>query len=134
LFWQPHQYNCKWIGIYVGTTNSKPPGPIIMIDQSEEILSRSQVQSITLCFGGAQKCNRSSECDWKIWMKFGICCCPTSGWVGLAFLDSSRSWTFTMASIKTKNSLESECKFREMLEFSFKLEHLHCNTWNAPPY
>jgi hypothetical protein len=31
----------------LGTTNSKPPGPIIMIDQSE-ILSRSQVQFITL--------------------------------------------------------------------------------------
>jgi hypothetical protein len=33
----------------VGTTNSKPPGPMIMIDQSE-ILSRSQVQFITLFF------------------------------------------------------------------------------------
>jgi len=33
----------------MGTTNSKTPGPIIMIDQSE-ILSRSQVQFITqLC-------------------------------------------------------------------------------------
>jgi hypothetical protein len=31
----------------VGTTNSKPPGPIIVIDQSE-ILSRSQVQFILL--------------------------------------------------------------------------------------
>jgi hypothetical protein len=31
----------------VGTTNSKPPGPIIIIDQSE-ILSHSQVQFITL--------------------------------------------------------------------------------------
>jgi hypothetical protein len=39
----------------MGTTNSKPPGPIIMIDQSE-ILSRSQVQFITLFFGGAQLC------------------------------------------------------------------------------
>jgi hypothetical protein len=29
----------------MGTTNSKPPGPIITIDQSE-ILSRSQVQFI----------------------------------------------------------------------------------------
>jgi hypothetical protein len=29
------------------TTNSKPPGPISMIDQSE-ILSRSQVQFITM--------------------------------------------------------------------------------------
>jgi len=37
----------------VGTTNSKPAGPIIMIDQSE-ILSRHQVQFITLFFGGAQ--------------------------------------------------------------------------------
>jgi len=35
--------------MYVGTTNSKPPGPIIMINQSE-ILSRSQVQFITLFF------------------------------------------------------------------------------------
>jgi hypothetical protein len=33
----------------MGTTNKKPPGPIIMIDQSE-ILSRSQVQFITLFF------------------------------------------------------------------------------------
>jgi hypothetical protein len=32
-----------------------PPGPIIMIDQSE-ILSRGQVQFITLFFGGAQMC------------------------------------------------------------------------------
>jgi len=37
----------------VGTTNSKPPGPIIMIDQSK-ILSRNRVQFITLFFGGAQ--------------------------------------------------------------------------------
>jgi hypothetical protein len=37
------------------TTNSKPPGPIIMIDQSE-ILSRSQVQFITLFLGSAQLC------------------------------------------------------------------------------
>jgi len=37
-----------------GTTNSKPPGPIIVIDKSE-ILSRSQVQFITLfLLGGAQ--------------------------------------------------------------------------------
>jgi hypothetical protein len=33
---------------------NKPPGPIIVIDQSE-ILSRSQVQFITL-LGGAQLC------------------------------------------------------------------------------
>ncbi len=38
-----------------GTTNSKPPGPIIVIDQSE-ILSRSQVQFITVLLGGAQLC------------------------------------------------------------------------------
>jgi hypothetical protein len=38
-----------------GTTNSKQPGPIIMIDQSE-ILSRSQVQFITLFCGGVQLC------------------------------------------------------------------------------
>jgi hypothetical protein len=38
-----------------GTTNSKPPGPIIIIDQSE-ILSRSQVQFTTFFFGGAQLC------------------------------------------------------------------------------
>jgi hypothetical protein len=38
-----------------GTTNSnsKPPGPIIVIDQSE-ILSCSYVQFITLFLGGAQ--------------------------------------------------------------------------------
>ncbi len=34
---------------------NQPPGLIIMIDQSE-ILSRSQVQFITLFFGGAQLC------------------------------------------------------------------------------
>jgi hypothetical protein len=34
-----------------GTTNSKPPGPIIMIDQSEIL-----IQFITLVFGGAQLC------------------------------------------------------------------------------
>jgi hypothetical protein len=39
----------------MGTTNNKPPGPIIMIDQSE-ILSRSQVQFITLFYGGVQLC------------------------------------------------------------------------------
>jgi hypothetical protein len=38
-----------------GTTNSKPPGPNIVIDQLE-ILSRSQVQFITLSLGGAQLC------------------------------------------------------------------------------
>ncbi len=38
----------SWKCIYVGTTNSKPPGPITMIDQSE-ILSRS-------FFGGLQLC------------------------------------------------------------------------------
>jgi len=38
-----------------GTTNSKPPGPIIVIDQSE-ILSRSQMQCTTLFLGGAQLC------------------------------------------------------------------------------
>jgi hypothetical protein len=37
------------------TTINKPPGPITMIDQSE-ILSRSQVQLITLYFGSAQLC------------------------------------------------------------------------------
>ncbi len=37
------------------TINSKPPGRIIMIDQAE-ILNRSQVQFITLFFGGAQLC------------------------------------------------------------------------------
>jgi hypothetical protein len=35
-----------------GITNSKPPGSIIVIGQSE-ILSRSQVQFITLFLGGA---------------------------------------------------------------------------------
>jgi hypothetical protein len=39
----------------MGTTNSKPPGPIIMINQSE-VLNRSHVQFITLFFGGAQLC------------------------------------------------------------------------------
>ncbi len=38
-----------------GTTNSKPLGPIIVIDQSE-ILSRSHAQFITLSFGGGQLC------------------------------------------------------------------------------
>jgi hypothetical protein len=38
-----------------GNTHNKPPGPIIMIDQSK-ILSRSQVQLITLFFGGPQLC------------------------------------------------------------------------------
>jgi hypothetical protein len=36
-----------------GTTNSKPPGPIIVLNQSE-IHIRSQVQFITLFLGGAQ--------------------------------------------------------------------------------
>ncbi len=49
LFGQPHLYNCEWNCIYVGITNSKPPGPTIMKDQSQ-ILSRSQVQFITLFF------------------------------------------------------------------------------------
>ncbi len=40
---------------YVGTTNTKPPGPVIMIDQSE-ILSCSQARFITLFFGGAHLC------------------------------------------------------------------------------
>jgi hypothetical protein len=38
-----------------GTTNSKLPGPIIVIHQSE-ILSCSSVQFITLFLGGAQLC------------------------------------------------------------------------------
>jgi hypothetical protein len=38
-----------------GTTNRKPRGPIIVIDQSK-ILSRSQVQFITLSLGAAQLC------------------------------------------------------------------------------
>jgi len=38
-----------------GTTHSKPSGPVIMIDQLE-ILSLSQVEFITLVFGGAQLC------------------------------------------------------------------------------
>jgi hypothetical protein len=53
FFWQPHE--CNWDCIFVGTTNSKPPAPISMIDQSEK-LSRSHVQFITLCFGGPQLC------------------------------------------------------------------------------
>jgi len=56
FFANPTNKNCNWNCIYVGTTNSKPLGPIIMIDQSE-ILSCSQVQFITLFFfGGAQLC------------------------------------------------------------------------------
>jgi len=38
-----------------GTTNSKPPPPIIVIDQSE-MPSRSQVQFITLSFWEAHNC------------------------------------------------------------------------------
>jgi hypothetical protein len=38
-----------------GTTNSEPPGPIIMIGQSET-LSSSQIIFITLFCGGAQRC------------------------------------------------------------------------------
>ncbi len=38
-----------------GTSNSKPPGPISMIDELE-IGSLSQVQFITLIFGGAELC------------------------------------------------------------------------------
>jgi hypothetical protein len=37
------------------TINTKPPGPIIVIDQ-REILSRNQVQFITHFLGGAQLC------------------------------------------------------------------------------
>jgi hypothetical protein len=48
---QSHQLNCNWNCKYVGTTNSKPPGPILMIDQSE-ILRCSYVRFITLFFGG----------------------------------------------------------------------------------
>jgi len=44
----------------VGTTTSKPPGPIIMINQSE-ILSYSQVPFITLFFGGALCCAFTSH-------------------------------------------------------------------------
>jgi len=55
FFWQPHRLNCDWNCIYVGNTSSKPPGPISTIDQSE-ILRRSQVQFITLFFGGATLC------------------------------------------------------------------------------
>jgi len=33
FFWQPHQPHWNLNCIYVGTTNSKPPGPIIMINQ-----------------------------------------------------------------------------------------------------
>jgi hypothetical protein len=47
--------NYDWNCICVGTTNSKPPGPIILINQSE-ILNSSQVQFITLFFGGAKLC------------------------------------------------------------------------------
>jgi hypothetical protein len=53
LFFGNPTNNWNWNCIYMGTTNSKPPGPIIMIDQSK-VLSRRQVQFITLFFGGAQ--------------------------------------------------------------------------------
>jgi hypothetical protein len=55
FFLATHQQNCNWNYINVGTTNSKPPRPIIMIDQSE-ILSCSHVQFITLFFGSTQLC------------------------------------------------------------------------------
>jgi hypothetical protein len=49
---------------------------------------------------------RPYKCDGKIWMKFVFCCCcPRSGWVGFAFLDFSRSWTFIMMLLKTKKSV-----------------------------
>jgi hypothetical protein len=44
FLWQPHPQNCDWNCMYVGTTSSKPPGAIIMI------------QFVTLFFGGAQLC------------------------------------------------------------------------------
>jgi len=44
-----------------GITNSKPPGPIIIINELE-ILSLSQVQFITLLFGGAQLCFARASC------------------------------------------------------------------------
>jgi hypothetical protein len=43
-----------------GTTNSKPRGPIVMFDELE-ILSLSQVQFITLIFGGAVLCPFTSH-------------------------------------------------------------------------
>jgi hypothetical protein len=38
-----------------GTTNSKPPGPIIMMGQSETLIS-SQITFITLFSAGAERC------------------------------------------------------------------------------
>jgi hypothetical protein len=46
----PPEAPCTW-----ETTNSKPPGPIIMINQLE-ILSRRQVQFIALVFAVAELC------------------------------------------------------------------------------
>jgi len=46
----PPEAPCTW-----GTTNNKPPGPIIMINQLE-ILSLSQIQFIALVFAVAQLC------------------------------------------------------------------------------
>jgi len=52
----------------MGTTNSKPPQPIIMIDQSK-ILSRSQVQFfITLFLGGAQLCSAFYQAQQAAWI------------------------------------------------------------------
>jgi hypothetical protein len=56
------------------------------------------------CRTDEQKCNRPYKYDRKTWMKFGFCYCPRSGWVGFAFLDSSRTWTFIMKLVKTKKT------------------------------
>jgi hypothetical protein len=59
----------------MGSTNSKPLGPIIMIDQSE-ILSRSQVQFIALFFGGAQL-----RCDFSLPGQAGHIWCRKTNFV-----------------------------------------------------
>ncbi len=66
----------------MGTTNSKPPGPIIMINQSE-ILSRKQVQIITLVFGGAQLCCTLYQPQQAAW----IWCRKSISWAKPAHFD-----------------------------------------------
>jgi len=55
FFLEPHRKTETEIAYTWGTTNSNPPGPLIMIDQLE-IQSFSQVHFITLVFGDAELC------------------------------------------------------------------------------
>jgi hypothetical protein len=41
----PTNENCNWNCIYVGITYSKPPGPIIMINQSELLIQSNLLHS-----------------------------------------------------------------------------------------